>query len=123
MQWNHPLETNGMRISGPTSQPVSGPSVVLTFSGDTDDCPELDLLAAEADLLLIEAGFTEARDDPRDIHLTGERAGAVAARNHVNRTVLTHIPPWNDPQEILAEAQRTHSGPIELATPGAVFTL
>jgi len=118
---NHPVEAYGMRISGPATNGAG--SATLCFSGDTDDCPELDLLAAHADLLLIEAGFTEARDDPRDIHLTGERAGAVAARNHVNRTVLTHIPPWNDPQEILAEAQRTHSGPIELATPGAVFTL
>src|SRR5699024_674137 len=100
-QVNHPVEAYGMRISGPSSQPGSVPAGALPFGGDTDDCPELDVLAAEADLLLIEAGFTEARDDPRDIHLTGARAGAVAARNRVGRTVLTHIPPWNDPQEIL----------------------
>ena len=122
-QVNHPVEAYGMRISGPSSQPGTVSSVVLSFSGDTDDCRELDLLAAEADLLLIEAGFTESRDEPRDIHLTGARAGAVAARNRVGRTVLTHIPPWNDPKEILAEAKRTHHGPIDLAIPGAIFTL
>lgn len=118
-----------MRITGPSSQTVTNNAgaradmVTLCFSGDTDDCPELDLLAAEADLFLVEAGFTAARTDPRGIHLTGERAGAVAARNRVGHTVLTHIPPWNDPQEILAEAQRTHCGSIDLAVPGAVFIL
>lgn len=119
---NHPVEAYGMRITGPSSVRAGEPAT-LCFSGDTDDCPELDVLARDVDLLLIEAGFTAAREEPRDIHLTGERAGEVAARNRVTRTVLTHIPPWNDPQEILAEAQRTHSGVIELATPGATFKL
>lgn len=111
---NHPVEAYGMRITGPGG-------ATLCFSGDTDDCPELDLLARGVDLLLVEAGFTEERDDPRDIHLTGERAGAVAARNGVGRTVLTHIPPWNDQSQIFSEARRTYDGPLDLARPGAIF--
>lgn len=120
---NHPVEAYGMRITGPSSDAGSHAEAVICFSGDTDDCPELDVLARDVDLLLIEAGFTEARPDPRDIHLTGARAGAVAARNSVKHTVLTHIPPWNEPDEILAEAQTTYAGPMVLARPGAVFTI
>jgi ribonuclease BN (tRNA processing enzyme) len=35
--------------------------------------------------------------------------------------VLTHVPPWGDPQDALAEARTTYDGEIELATAGAVF--
>jgi ribonuclease BN (tRNA processing enzyme) len=35
--------------------------------------------------------------------------------------VLTHVPPWGDPQVALAEARTTYDGEIELATAGAVF--
>lgn len=119
---NHPVEAYGMRITAPSSR-HQDERVTLCFSGDTDDCPELDLLAAQADLLLIEAGFCDTRNSPPDIHLTGRTAGQVAQRNGVHRAVLTHIPPWNDAQIALAQARETYAGPVELAKPGAVFTV
>jgi ribonuclease BN (tRNA processing enzyme) len=117
----HPVEAFGFRVSAPGRD---GAPRVLAYTGDTDDCPALDELARDADLLLAEAAFHEGRDDAtRGIHLTGRRAGDVAARAAARRLVLTHLPPWNDPERTLAEARAVYDGPLELARPGAVLTI
>ena len=111
----HPITAYGLRVE-------SGGGV-LVYSGDTGPCQELVDLAAGADLLLSEAAFLESGDNPVDLHMTGKQAGAAAAEARVGRLVLTHIPPWNDPQETLAEAREAYAGPIDLAVPGATYTL
>jgi ribonuclease BN (tRNA processing enzyme) len=114
----HPVEAYGLRLEAPGPD---GGVRVLAYTGDTDDCPALDALAADADLLLAEAAFHEDRDDVRGIHLTGRRAGQVGARAGARRLVLTHLPPWNDPQRTLAEARQTYPGRLELARADAVL--
>ncbi|MFZ5871025.1 MAG: MBL fold metallo-hydrolase [Actinomycetota bacterium] len=114
----HPVEAYGVRVEAPGAD---GGRRVLAYTGDTDDCPALDELAADADLLLAEAAFHEGRDEVRGIHLTGRRAGEVATRARARRLVLTHLPPWNDADRALAEARQTYAGPIELARPDAVL--
>jgi hypothetical protein len=37
--------------------------------------------------------------------------------------VLTHIPPWNDPDVVLAEAVPHFDGPVALAISGATWTI
>jgi len=91
---------------------------VLAYTGDSDLCPALLDLARGADLLLAEATFQEGRDAARGVHLTGLRAGLLAARAGARRLVLTHVPPWNDPDTALAEAAGAYDGPIDLARPG-----
>ena len=119
----HPVLAFGLRVSGP-SELDPHRRVVLGYSGDTDTCAGLDVVADGADLLLAEAAFVEGRDDAvRGVHLTGRRAGAVAARAAAHRLVLTHLAPWNDPGATSAEARQTYSGPIDLALPGDVYRL
>jgi len=120
---NHPVPAVGMRISAFSKN--ADRDVTFCFSGDTDVSDNLVTLATGVDLFFVEAGFTEARDEPHGIHLTGRRAGEVAMRAGAKRTVLTHIPPWNDRQEILAEARDVmgDSDALELASPGAVYRL
>ena len=96
---------------------------VLAYSGDTGPCAALADVAAQADLLLCEAAFVADRDNPKDLHLTGAQAGEVADQAKVGALVLTHIPPWHDPQQVLAEARSTFSGRLELATSGATYSL
>ncbi len=114
----HPIEAYGLRIDGPSSVRPGEP-VVLAYTGDTDYCPSVVDLARDADLLLAEAAFLEGRDDHVEpgIHLTGARAGRVAAEASVRRLVLTHLPAWNDPAEVLAEARAQYAGPTTLAQP------
>ncbi|GFH33904.1 MBL fold metallo-hydrolase [Streptomyces pacificus] len=111
----HPVETFAVRIEH------GGRS--LTYSGDTGVCEALVDLAQGTDLFLCEAAFTHGKEDIPDLHLNGREAGAHAARAGAGRLVLTHIPPWTDAERNLADARDVFEGPVELATPGAVYEL
>jgi ribonuclease BN (tRNA processing enzyme) len=117
----HPLETYGFRVTGPSS--LGGGSATLAYTGDADESPGLDALAAGADLLLAEAAFEEGRDVVRGIHLTGRRAGALARRAGAHRLVLTHLPPWNSRARALADAAGEYDGPLGVARANAVFAV
>ena len=114
----HPVAAFGLRIE----DTVTGG--VLAYTGDTDTCDALGPLCKGADLVLADTAFMEARDSSRGVHLTAARAGAaVTAAGGVGRLVLTHLPPWNDPQVCLAEARSTWDGPLDVAEPGATYDL
>ncbi|MET9959071.1 MBL fold metallo-hydrolase [Streptomyces sp. NPDC006326] len=110
---SHPVEAYGIRVEH------GGRS--LTYSGDTGVCPELGLLAEETDLFLCEASFTHGKEDIPDLHLNGREAGEFARAGRVGRLVLTHIPPWTDPRQNLADARAVYDGPVDLAYAGAVY--
>lgn len=109
----HPVEAYAVRVE------QGGRSVV--YSGDTAPSAALVDLAAGADVLLCEASFHENGDNPPDLHLTGREAGEHARLAGVGRLVLTHVPPWTDRDEVLAEARSVFGGPVELAVPGASY--
>ncbi len=93
----------------------------LAYSGDTAPCPALNEHAKGADLLLCEASFLASVDNPTGIHLTGTEAGEVAGDAAVGRLLLTHIPPWHRPEDVLAEAQTTFDGEVGLAGAGLSY--
>ena len=104
----HPVETWGMR--------VEHDGAVLAYSADTGPCDALVELARGADLALVEAAFETGRDDhaPPDLHLTAREAGQAATAAGVRRLVLTHLPPWNDPEVARRDAQAAFDGPVEV---------
>ena len=112
---NHPVLAYGLR--------VEAGGRVLAYTGDTGPTPVLDDLARDVDLFLAEASFRSRDTNPPDLHLTGADGGEVAERAGVKRLVLTHVPPWFDPQDALAEATSAYDGPTELAVPGAVYDI
>jgi ribonuclease BN (tRNA processing enzyme) len=106
----HPIEAYGYRFDSPAG--------TVAFTGDTDTCPRLGPLLAGADLVLADAAFLEERDETRGIHLTARRAAQAALdAGGVGRLVLTHIPPWNDPEDSRLEAAALWPG-VEVARPG-----
>jgi len=111
----HPVETYGYRLTHD--------GAVLAYSADTGPTDTLVKLADGADLLLCEAAFHDGRDVVPDLHLTGSEAGAHARRAGAARLVLTHLPPWNDPDRTLREATSAYDGPVEVARPGMTFDL
>lgn len=111
----HPVDAFGLRIAAG--------GATLAYTGDTGPTPLLDDLARDADLFLAEASFRSQDANPPHLHLTGADGGEVAARAGVKRLVLTHVPPWFDPQDALAEAKAAYDGPTELAVSGAVYEL
>ena len=111
----HPVEAYGMRISAD--------GAVLAYSGDTGPCAALESLADGADILLAEAAFVESVEHPTDLHLTGRDAAEHAARAGAGRLLLTHIPPWHDPAEVLADARPAYDGPLEVVAAGTTYEL
>jgi len=116
------VEAYGYRIEGPSE---ADPSlrVSLAFTGDTDSCQGMSDMAQGVDLLLAEAAFVEGRDTVGGMHMTGRRAGELAAQAGAGHLVLTHIQPWTDPAVPLKEAAEVYSGPLEAATADAVWEL
>lgn len=100
---------------------VSAGGRTLVYSGDTGPCEALDEISAGADLLLAEAAFQHGVANPPDLHLTGRECGETALKAGVGRLVLTHVPPWYDPQIALAEALEVFPGRTDLAHAGAVY--
>ncbi len=119
---DHPVDAYAVRLT----EAAGGASLV--FSGDTGPCDALVDLArgedgAGVDLLLVEAAFLENPRNPPGLHLTGSQAATAGERAGVASVLLTHVPPWHDPQQVLAEAAPHFSGPTALATTGAVWTI
>lgn len=114
----HPVEAYGIRLTE-----HSGNGASLVFSGDTGPSPALTELATGADLLLIEASFLDRPDNPAGLHLSGRQAAEIGTAAGVGALVLTHIPPWHDPDQVLAEAIPHFAGSVELARSGARWTI
>lgn len=129
----HPVEAYGYRIEGPSEH--TGPdgqalTASLAFTGDTDLSEPIAQMADGVDLLLAEAAFVEGRDTVRGMHLTGKRAGQLAAGTStevphapVGHLVLTHIQPWTDPGVPLRNAAMVYDGPLEAAGAGVSWQL
>jgi ribonuclease BN (tRNA processing enzyme) len=114
----HPVEAYAVRVA--EDVPDGG---TLVFSGDTGPCRALVDLARGADLLLAEASFLEQPENRTGLHLTGRQAATTAQDAAVGQLVLTHIPPWHDPDAVLAEAVPHFDGPVAVAVSGATWTI
>lgn len=111
---DHPCEAFGLRITDTAG-------MTLVYTGDTGPCAEVEQLAAEADVLLAEASWTDAPDRPAGVHLSGTQAGRLAAAAGVGRLLLTHIPPWTPREDVLAEARAEFGGPVHAVNTGEEF--
>lgn len=119
----HPVPALAYLIEGPAEQAGPGQGdgrTSILFTGDTDRCAEVDALAARADLILGEAGWAHREENPPGIHMNGDQLGAMAASSRASRVVVTHVPPWVDPQPTLAQVQ-AHVPHAVLAEPGQVY--
>jgi ribonuclease BN (tRNA processing enzyme) len=109
----HPVEAFAIRVSAGDRS--------FVYSGDTAAAASLVDLAKGSDLLLAEASFQEGADNPADLHMTGREAARVAVESGVSTLVLTHVPPWYDPQVAFEEARPVFDGRLEIATSGATY--
>jgi ribonuclease BN (tRNA processing enzyme) len=103
---NHTDQSLAYRITTP-----NGRSVV--YSGDTDVCENLVILAKDTDLLICESALPDEMKVPG--HLTPSLAGDIATRAGVKRLVLTHFYPECDTVDVIAQCRKTYQGNLVLA--------
>lgn len=111
----HPCESYSFRIT------TDGRSLVYT--GDTGPFDGLAELASGADALLAEASWTDSPDRPPALHMSGRDTGQLAKQAGVGQLLVTHVPPWMDREEILAEARAEFPGATVLVRQGATYRI
>ncbi len=100
----HLIPTIGLRVE------FSRSGKVLAYSCDTEPCPQVVRLASGADALVHEA--TGAGRG----HSSAAQAGVMAHEAEVGKLYLIHYPANSAKhQGLIAEAQMTFGGPVELA--------
>jgi ribonuclease BN (tRNA processing enzyme) len=95
----------------------------LVFTGDTGSFDGLAQHAAGVDVLLSEASWTHAEDRPVDVHLSGAEAGELGKRSGAGQLLITHVPPWTDTAEVLAEARAEFPREVVLVQQGATYQI
>ena len=113
----HPTPAFAIRVT------ETATGAVMVYSGDTGPNQALVELARGADLLLIESAFRDHPDNAPDVHLSGRQAGQIAAEAGVASVLITHIPPWHDPADVLAEAEPHFAGPLTAAVSGVQWRI
>jgi ribonuclease BN (tRNA processing enzyme) len=117
----HYVPSHAMRVCGDASG-------TLVFSSDVAPCAGLPLAARDADLFLCESALLDPSQDERKPenrgHMTAAEAGAAAAAAKVKRLLITHYRSGDEhDQHHLASARGAYGGPVDLARPGATYTV
>ena len=97
---------------------------VFAYTGDTGPSPNLEPLAAGADLLLAEATYI-AEVPVEDVRFlsSAEQAGRLAHRAHARRLLLTHVWPGTDRDVLEHAAREPYDGQVGTATAGETIDL
>jgi ribonuclease BN (tRNA processing enzyme) len=117
----HYVPSHAMRVCGAEDK-------VLTFSSDVAPCQGLLVAARNADLFMCESALLNASQDNPDPasrgHMSALEAGQAASAAGARRLLITHYrSSQEDDAHHLAAARGTFSGPVELARPGASYTV
>ncbi len=105
-----PMDHTDMSLAYRITAP-DGKSVV--YSGDTDLCDNLVMLAKGVDVLICESALPDETKIPG--HLTPSLAGRIATRAGVKKLVLTHFYPECDAVDVSQQCRKTYHGPLVLA--------
>ena len=108
----------------PAAHPVEGSCVAVAcdgakfvFTGDTNRVPALELFADGCDLLLADAGLSQADWTEKKPHLSAALCGALAREARAGALLLTHLNSLYNPASLLAEAREAYPA-AELARLG-----
>ena len=77
----------------------------FVYSGDTSINDDLAVFARNADLLLIDAQFSNENLPANPPHLSAAQAGEIAKISGAKRLLLTHINPEQNEKTLLAQAK------------------
>jgi ribonuclease BN (tRNA processing enzyme) len=113
----HTSDSHAFRVSGANG------GVGLVYSGDCGRADDLEPLIRAGDVLLSEVSFGPGPVAPDALHLDGPAVGALAARTHAGRVLLTHLQMGFDPAATIESVAVRYDGPIAFVDPGAQFRI
>ena len=103
---------------------ITDGDAVVVYGADGSASDDLAALAADADLLVLEATFaTDEAAAAEYGHMTATQAGALAARAGARRLLLTHLIAGVPEDELLEQAGEAFPGPVDLAREGYELAL
>ncbi len=105
------IKTQELKHFGNIAYRVEADGKVLVYSGDTEYCKEIEEIAREADVLILECGVAKAGEP----HLVPEECGIVAKNANVKKLILTHMYPELDNVDVISIVKKNFDGEIELA--------
>jgi ribonuclease BN (tRNA processing enzyme) len=85
----------------------------IVYSGDTEYCSNLIMLAQKTNLLILECAFPEHMKNIG--HLVPSIAGRIATESQCNKLLLTHFYPACEGQDLLTPLRSEYSGEAILA--------
>lgn len=107
LQNNQPIVWKGKKILAKnTTYLVKGKKLAVVL--DTVLCDNVNYIAKDADLLIIESSYLQDQFDKAQEykHLTAQQAGIVASKNNVKSVVLIHLSQrYKTPEKILDEVK------------------
>jgi ribonuclease BN (tRNA processing enzyme) len=102
---------------------VTDGTVALLYGADGAPSHALERLAANADLLILEATFADdSHAAAASGHMTASEAGQLAHRVGAKRLLLTHLLAGSG-DELLGFARRAFGGRVDLAREGLLYEL
>jgi len=112
---DHPVETLAMLAEADERS--------IGYSADTGPAWSPEAFGRPIDTFIYEASLAVDMEDRGIPHVSGREAGLRAAAADVGRLVLTHVPPGEDADARLADAEQVFDGPIEIAVPGMTISV
>ena len=100
---NHPVPCLGFIATDGVSH--------FVYGGDSNECENIDKMLADADLALLDGGLLERDYAPNKPHLSVKRVAMHAKKFNV-KTIITHLNPEYQQEEMQTEANSIYSGCI-----------
>ena len=97
MRVRHPVETYAVKITGDDSK--------FVYTGDTNECAEIELFCDGAETILADAGLSRRDWTPGKPHMHPAMCAELAKKARAGSLILTHISPRYNPEELLDEAR------------------
>lgn len=96
---------------------------VLVYSADTELNKDLQKLSQDCDLLLSECSIYKKYEGLIKGHMSGKDVAELASKGNVKQVVVTHLPNYDNNNDLIKDIKQGFSGKVTLAQEGLEFII
>ena len=100
----HPVETYAVKILCDEG--------IFVYTGDTNECAEIELFASGADTILADCGLSGEDWRATKPHMSPEKCALLAKNAGATQLILSHLSPLYDKNALFDEARRVFAGTV-----------